>query len=340
VYDLIDYKTLKLFFKYFLVVTIILGHLNIVLYAIFYLSGINVFGAVRDVTLAAYPQLQSICIEPQALGNHIVMAITILLFNYDDIFSSKSTTVYFLLILLLNLVLTLSSGAILLLLLILVAYIFSKNKSIVVAFVPLTAMALFVLYYNENPVITEIFNKFGMLLGGLTFLSDNLYLDTGQFFYSSAGARITFWQVALREFIDNPITGVGPERYGFFYELYNYGRQGEVPNQPPQNIFFGTLANLGIIGFLVILMLIIKPIIKSTYYFIFRNHLVDKEFKTTTLLVICALFLQLQAWNFTSYKFWFFIIVIDKFLKNSRRISRKEIPCLDAGGYNPSLANL
>ena len=330
IYDLIDNKSLKLFLKYFLIVTIVIGHLNIALYGIYCLAGINVFGAVRDVTLAAYPQLQSICIEPQALGNYIVMAMTVLLFNHDEMSLPTKTTLYYALILFVNIVLTLSSGAFLLLLLVFFLYAFSKNMKVVLAFISLTAIAIFMLHYNENTVINEVFNKVGLLFAGLTFLTNNLYFDTGQFFHSSAGARITFWQVALREFMANPLVGVGPERYGFFYEIYNYGRQGEVPNQPPQNIVFGTLANLGIIGIIVIFLLIFIPIIKSTFYFIRQNHLVDKGFKTTYILAICALFLQLQAWNFTSYKFWFFIIVLDKYLKNATKIGGKKIPCLPA----------
>jgi len=170
VYDLIDYKALKLLFKYFLVVTIVICHLNIALYALFSLTGVNVFGVVRDITLAAYPQLQSICIEPQALGNHIVMAITVLLFNHDEMSLSAKTIIYYLMILFINLILTLSAGAILLLLSILAAYIYNKNKSILLAFIPVTAMAVFMLYYTENRVISEIFNKVGMLFGGLSFL--------------------------------------------------------------------------------------------------------------------------------------------------------------------------
>ncbi|MEI7561700.1 MAG: hypothetical protein WCJ43_04560 [Actinomycetes bacterium] len=77
--------------------------------------------------------------------------------------------------------------------------------------------------------------------------------------------RGQFWLAATREFISSPITGVGPDQYGNFYEMYRTVLSvqenptliaNDAHAAPAQTL--ATLGILGILGFVLLLALLIR----------------------------------------------------------------------------------
>jgi len=85
-----------------------------------------------------------------------------------------------------------------------------------------------------------------------------LYFKTGLFNELFSG-KITLWRVSLAMFRDFPISGVGIGAY--IVELPNYlikCRLGPVPSDSAENAFFQILAELGILGVILVSILSIK----------------------------------------------------------------------------------
>jgi len=77
--------------------------------------------------------------------------------------------------------------------------------------------------------------------------------------------RGQFWLAATREFISSPITGVGPDQYGNFYEMYRTVLSvqenptliaNDAHAAPAQTL--ATLGILGILGFVLLLALLVR----------------------------------------------------------------------------------
>lgn len=74
-------------------------------------------------------------------------------------------------------------------------------------------------------------------------------------------ARGFHWQVAVAQFLDSPLWGMGYYNYGYHF-LYHY--QFAIPGAPrlwdvprsPHSLYLGVLANLGLLGFILLLVIL------------------------------------------------------------------------------------
>jgi O-antigen ligase len=82
---------------------------------------------------------------------------------------------------------------------------------------------------------------------------------------STAGARAYFWKIAVREFKDHPIIGVGPHNFGIWFPDYvksnddclTYARAPATSwGRVAHSLYFTLLAELGIIGVILFVCLI------------------------------------------------------------------------------------
>lgn len=298
----------KFLFLWTLRFNLVLLPLNLIYYLLFYLTGANPLGLIRDETTALYPQLQSISIEPQAFGNYLILVLGVLFLQG---FRSPILNGWLFLLIAGNLVLTLSTGAFLLLILILsLQVILQPQKKRKISIILFSVGVLFSSLYFSEAFEAQVGKVSQIVDGSTSFLiGQGIFSDTGSFFFSSAGARITCWQVAIRQFLSYPISGVGPDRYGLFFEEFNFGRSGEVINQPPQNLLFGLLANLGVLGGVVFLVYFLWPFLGG-FLVLLKSQRPSPIMRTVFFSFLCCFALQMQAWNFSSYKVWFFTILL------------------------------
>jgi len=84
-------------------------------------------------------------------------------------------------------------------------------------------------------------------------------LDVGE---GTAQHRIELWKVAVREFLDHPIMGVGPGNFRWNIEWYQSEEQMELFNRSlagsyvTHSMFFELLAEMGILGVMVFLKIL------------------------------------------------------------------------------------
>jgi O-antigen ligase len=136
------------------------------------------------------------------------------------------------------------------------------------------------------------------------------YLRTG-FLNELFSGKITLWRVALAMFRDFPISGVGIGAY--IVELPNYlikSKLAPVPSDSAENAFFQILAELGILGVIIVLILSFKFLNEAK-----RNwRLLDEQEDRILLvgftgsLLACLINFMFHSYigSFeTKYLFWF-----------------------------------
>ena len=128
---------------------------------------------------------------------------------------------------------------------------------------------------------------------------------------SSAAERITTIQSCWKMFCDRPILGIGFGNFGWYIDYYvtspllNYFPGG---NFQPNSLYFELLAEVGIVGF-VLYMLLVKNILKRILYIIKINK------KNGYGYMMLALFVYILIHNLTlttlySFQFWMLIAYI------------------------------
>ncbi len=73
----------------------------------------------------------------------------------------------------------------------------------------------------------------------------------------SALSRTHFWDVATKMAMENPILGVGFNSFNRAYDRYDYSAGAYGKGRSVHSIFFGVLAELGFVGFLIYIGLIV-----------------------------------------------------------------------------------
>jgi len=72
--------------------------------------------------------------------------------------------------------------------------------------------------------------------------------------------RGNFWLAGIKQFFDHPITGVGPDNYGSYYEQYrtleDLASYSNIVSNDAHSAFVQTFATLGVLGVLAFLFLI------------------------------------------------------------------------------------
>ncbi|MFN3739285.1 MAG: O-antigen ligase family protein [Thermodesulfovibrionales bacterium] len=113
-----------------------------------------------------------------------------------------------------------------------------------------------VIFYFTVPVVKQRVSQVMMDINA--FLSGNEA--------TSIGARFTMWIASLKIFLNNPLFGAGTGDYNI--EIENLVREGEIPpfisryNQP-HSIYMNELATNGLLGFIALVYIFIKPLILS-----------------------------------------------------------------------------
>lgn len=272
--------------------------IGIISYILFYL-GYNKYEFALYTAWDA-PRLKALSEEPQSFAGYLMTIIPLLmvsLISKEQIFFKVRTTVVLLFVCLIGLLLTFSTGGFITFLLVSVVVfflylpfnsrLFSKKKLyiLVKGFMFLSIFFLFSSYKYLELAFSKIFT---MGIG------------------SSESMRYLFWKNAFYMGWDNLLLGLGPERYGYFFEKYNGSSSTEAYIQPPQNIILGFFANTGIIS--VILLLFLFFII---YMFLVASRVYNDRQKLMSLslsLILLSLFVQHQAfWMPYSYTLWFFM---------------------------------
>ncbi len=186
-----------------------------------------------------------------------------------------------------------------------------------VLFLTQSRAAFFSIFILLVLVVFKKKNAFKVTIFTLAFLILYLYISNREFFEDisslknldpSAWIRISIWQSLLYAFLENPIFGIGQGQYNelSIHFLRMLGIKTES-NYMPMNMFLGTLAELGIIGFALLATLILNNIrllnhqIRSV---IFESSTFAKYFLMSFIL---WLIMSFSLDGSTTYLFWILI---------------------------------
>ena len=129
-------------------------------------------------------------------------------------------------------------------------YNLKNYKKIYYLYIPLFILGLGIIYFYD-------FN--------ISFISDFRQLLHGNFDDKLGNYRLFLWKRALILFKDYPIIGTGPDTFGIRF-MANFKEDllllGELSvNDTAANVYLTTLVNLGLLGLIAYLLIIIKPFI-------------------------------------------------------------------------------
>ena len=282
-----------------------------------YLAGFNKSG-IGLFTEWYVPRLKVLSIEPQAFAGYLMTIIPLLMLSITSkelfLFKPKTSLLMFC-INMGGMFLTFSTGGfisfsiifvtMLLVFLPLHKSLFSRKRFAIFSF-ELSFLGFSAIFFGYK-YVQMIFSKFN---------SSNLN--------SSHGVRMLFWENALKMAQDNPVLGVGPGRYGYFFEYYNRAPSPEAYVQPPQNIILGFLANTGLISATLLMCVFLTIFLRL---FINRGLTSKARVLSVSLsLILLSLFIQHQAfWLPYSYTLWFFIGICLAFINNSYAVKKDNL---------------
>lgn len=269
------------------------------------------------------PRLRSLSFEPQDFGSYLLTTIPLLLIGYfskEKFLFKKRTIIFFIIINLTALILTFSTGGyITAILMMVVFFLFSpffgintlidrKRKYFLFS---LGIFCVFIFSIISFRYLIPVFSKI------LKFSNSD----------SSFSERLLYWSAALKMIKYYPLFGVGPGSFPYFYP--NYGKQ--IPNKSiifndilPQNLFLGMVAEIGIIGGGILLLIFFYLFLKLLKIGKKRNNDYFTRISSFSLfLVLFNIFLQNMAfWAPYSFFLWFFIAICGVFVF---RISKLKI---------------
>ncbi len=115
-------------------------------------------------------------------------------------------------------------------------------------------LAVIIMVGLLSSIAPALQGHYGQLLdsqAGQELLKRNV-LRTGNFVSGSVGGRWSFWKVAVKEFRDNPIIGVGAGNYHNAY--FQYWNQDRFYSRFTHNHYLQVLAETGALGFALFLL--------------------------------------------------------------------------------------
>jgi len=283
-YDLLCRTEIRYVFAVYYKSVFFFSVVGIILFCLKLLGLNNSLGIYTEFYI---PRLQVFAVEPQGYAGMALLCLPIWHYNANRIF--KNELVSFLSLL-------------------------SIGTSIILTFspVPILLMALYVVYRVSArgliAALMVIAVTVAAIIYNLDFFPYYYNLKFGANAIEASGTtRLDFWTVALREFLAHPLTGVGPEGYGHYYDYFKLGlRDVEVYPQPPQNLVLGILANFGAIGGLYFLTFFVGPVVALWL----KKGRLDIETKTAIALWLMVMLLNMQIWNVTSQTLWFFLLLL------------------------------
>lgn len=130
-------------------------------------------------------------------------------------------------------------------------------------FVGLAAIFLYCCF--KSPKKAYFFTICSLIIIGMIFFAPKSYWDEMSTISqgteeATAASRMYYWKVAIREFKDHPIIGVGPNNFGIWFPDYvedddSYSRYANNPGaswgRVAHSIYFTVLAEFGAIGVLL-----------------------------------------------------------------------------------------
>ena len=131
-----------------------------------------------------------------------------------------------------------------------IGLIFTTSRASILG---LVSSLLFLLVYNRNKKVVFLFFIF-LVISCFSFLLSKDFqrkaLNCG-----SVISRIHIWEAGLKAFRDHPILGVGLRCFGKIDDKY-YGKYVRVRVDHAHNLFINHLTQMGILGFMALLILI------------------------------------------------------------------------------------
>ncbi|MFC1501617.1 O-antigen ligase family protein [Elusimicrobiota bacterium] len=231
-------------------------------------------------------------INPNVLAGYLIICLPLSFIFWDKAYPKKDNYSHILLFILIfiGIILTKSRTAILISFFVSGFYLFKYNKE-------------FMKYYKI------------LLIPSLMLLSLFIYLlfsVKGHFFH-----RISWWHAAVNMFADNFINGVGWGNFGNLYLVYRPSLS--LNSLYAHNIFLQMLAEIGLIGTMSFVLIVLRPFQKN----IMENNPLNKY-----LLMAVGCFILYNLFNYSFYipaiaiLFW---ICIGSTVKNSFTLRSKPI---------------
>jgi len=293
------------------------GIINFLTYSVFQISSFD-FGVMEN-------RIRSVSVEPQAFASYLLTVIPFLLLGLlskREVFFQKKFLTTFFIIDISAFILTFSTGGMIAFLTMIAVFYLSlcfknqrkqfSSKALKIFSICFIILAIFI-FFLEKEEIVSMFQKFNINK------------------FSSLSERLKSWQAGIEMIKANPLFGVGPESYGYFFKEYSnlplpvptIGGPGApaVILPLPQNLLIGMAANIGILGgiffFLIFLYLGIK-LLKKMQISAEKNTDIEKFILSFSLfLVLLCLFIQNMAfWAPYAFFLWFFIGLGGAFINN------------------------
>lgn len=134
------------------------------------------------------------------------------------------------------------------------------------AFLAAGALALFYLIYSERRLrsalgIVAICLIVIPVLPGQFWDRMNTITASEEARDESTAGRLHFWQVALRMAEANPVIGVGFNAFKYAYATYDPSEGGFGEDKAVHSSWFGALAELGIVGFALYVLMLAQTVI-------------------------------------------------------------------------------
>ena len=171
---------------------------------------------------------------------------------------------------------------------------------------------------NFREALVESFAALGVIFSQF-FLSPRFSRATGALSAKEGSLKIhlALWKAAWRMFLDHPLLGVGPGRFGAFFGNYHslpFGGQPTWGNA--HNLYLQTLAERGIIGFFALLFLLGTMVFRA-----FKIYRRDRSFLSLWFLswIISLLFMNLTESAFGVAMIWMPTIALYAWMESEAR---------------------
>ncbi len=136
---------------------------------------------------------------------------------------------------------------------------------------------------------------------------------------STADSRIYFWEKGFEMFYDNPLFGVGPLNYPYYFPQYDNGERYTTPKmRPPHSFPIQWLAEMGIIGMIFLVYLQMMLFRNWQTCKIFKANMMSREDPKNVKVIInftnAAVIAQIAFWtgaiflSLFSYPFYWYLI--------------------------------
>jgi len=313
---------------YRILTSIILSSILVVFYGLIQSQGLDIFGWTYDPFVRG--RIFSTIGQPNFLGSWLLLVLPLpLIFLYRRKSKTKVLAILFFLILLYVLFLTKSRGAIIGLIALLsflsFAWIWKKNKKLVIIPILCFIFIISLLFFSQTNVQrsteSEVSFPFWERIQSFTDLK-----EAGQY-------RLMHWQASLDLIRQEPILGYGMATQRFNFPKY-YQPEFAIYEKPniyldyAHNDILDILLSAGFLGFVSYLLLIGYVFVIGWKYFLKKSEKSDSQIIVLALMAGLFGYLVSILFSFhvmsTLLYFWVFIVLIIVLSHPSRVISEED----------------